>query len=110
MSGAMRKMGVYLGLLEDADGEYAELDNAYDEPTARVPEQAARPVSSISERRRAGRPRDRGGTYRRRRPRLRPALPDHHPAPADLQRGPGHRRELPRRRPGDHEPLGDGRR
>ena len=52
MSGAMRKMGVYLGLLEDADGEYAELDNAYDEPVARVPEQAARPVSSISERRR----------------------------------------------------------
>ena len=57
MSGAMRKMGVYLGLLEDADGQYvdgqyAELDNAYDEPVARVPEQAARPVSSISERRR----------------------------------------------------------
>ena len=52
MSGAMRKMGVYLGLLEDADGEYADLDNAYDEPAARVPEQAARPVSSISERRR----------------------------------------------------------
>jgi cell division inhibitor SepF len=52
MSGAMRKMGVYLGLLEDADGEYADLDNAYDEPVAHVPAQAARPVSSISERRR----------------------------------------------------------
>jgi cell division inhibitor SepF len=51
MSGAMRKMGVYLGLLEDADGEYAELD-AYDEPVARVPEQPTRPVSSIAERRR----------------------------------------------------------
>jgi cell division inhibitor SepF len=52
MSGAMRKMGVYLGLLEDAEGEYAELDTAYDEPAARTGEPAARPVSSISERRR----------------------------------------------------------
>ena len=51
MSGAMRKMGVYLGLLEDVDGEYAELDNGYDEP-ARTTEPAARPVSNISERRR----------------------------------------------------------
>jgi cell division inhibitor SepF len=56
MSGAMRKMGVYLGLLEDADGEYAELDNGYDEPAGRSAdrgaEPSARPVSSISERRR----------------------------------------------------------
>lgn len=53
MSGAMRKMGVYLGLLEDAEGEYAELDNAYDEPARRQPEQApARTVSNIAERRR----------------------------------------------------------
>jgi cell division inhibitor SepF len=52
MSGAMRKMGVYLGLLEDADGEYAELDTEYDEPARRAAEPAARPVSSISERRR----------------------------------------------------------
>ena len=56
MSGAMRKMGVYLGLLEDADGEYAELDNEYDEPARRAAEPAARPVSSsvsnISDRRR----------------------------------------------------------
>ena len=60
MSGAMRKMGVYLGLLEDADGEYAEPDLAYDEPAqgqvqrpaSRQAEPAARPVSSISERRR----------------------------------------------------------
>lgn len=51
MSGAMRKMGVYLGLLEDADGEYAELDTAYDEPARRTPE-TARAVSNISERRR----------------------------------------------------------
>ncbi|MET3960387.1 cell division inhibitor SepF [Marmoricola sp. OAE513] len=51
MSGAMRKMGVYLGLLEDADGDYAELDNAYDEPARRAPE-TTRAVSNISERRR----------------------------------------------------------
>ena len=43
MSGAMRKMGVYLGLLEDADGEYAELDTAYDEPAARRSARAGRP-------------------------------------------------------------------
>jgi cell division inhibitor SepF len=60
MSGAMRKMGVYLGLLEDAEGEYADLDTDYDEPARRGAdhgavdrgEPAARPVSSISERRR----------------------------------------------------------
>jgi cell division inhibitor SepF len=51
MSGAMRKMGVYLGLLEDAEGEYAELDNSYDEPTRRH-EPATRAVSNIAERRR----------------------------------------------------------
>jgi cell division inhibitor SepF len=51
MGGAMRKMGVYLGLLEDADGEYAELDHGYDEP-APAARSAASPVSSISERRR----------------------------------------------------------
>ncbi|HEX4189754.1 MAG TPA: cell division protein SepF [Marmoricola sp.] len=56
MSGAMRKMGVYLGLLEDADGEYAETDSAYDEPTRRTSEPAARPVSNISERRRPATP------------------------------------------------------
>ncbi|MCW2785732.1 MAG: hypothetical protein JWP74_2249 [Marmoricola sp.] len=55
MSGAMRKMGVYLGLLEDADGDYAEADNAYDEPTRRQPESSAAraAVSNISERRRS---------------------------------------------------------
>jgi cell division inhibitor SepF len=60
MSGAMRKMGVYLGLLEDADGEYAELDSEYDEPVRRgadrAAEPSARPVSSISERRRPAAP------------------------------------------------------
>jgi cell division inhibitor SepF len=57
MGGAMRKMGVYLGLLEDAEGEYAELDHGYDEPVRQgadrgAAEPAARPVSSIAERRR----------------------------------------------------------
>ncbi|WP_407938435.1 cell division protein SepF [Nocardioides scoriae] len=33
----MRKMGVYLGLLEDADGAYAEPGNDYDEPARRTP-------------------------------------------------------------------------
>lgn len=55
MSGAMRKMGVYLGLLEDADGEYAEVDDAYDEPARREPAQP-RAVANISERRRAAAP------------------------------------------------------
>jgi cell division inhibitor SepF len=51
MSGAMRKMGVYLGLLEDADGEYAEPDSHYDEPARRQTE-PTRAVASIAERRR----------------------------------------------------------
>ena len=60
MSGTMRKMGVYLGLLEDADGEYLDDDARYDgvadEPTQahavaqRRP--AAAPVSSLDDRRR----------------------------------------------------------
>lgn len=54
MSGAMRKMGVYLGLLEDVDGEYADerAYDAYDEPE-HAPAPAARPVSNLQERRRA---------------------------------------------------------
>ena len=53
---AMRKMGVYLGLLEDADGEYADPEQDYDAP-ARRPEpvaerETARPVANLSERRR----------------------------------------------------------
>ena len=56
MSGAMRKMGVYLGLLEDADGDYADLDNSYDEPARRAPEPATRAVSNIAERRRPAAP------------------------------------------------------
>ncbi len=53
---AMRKMGVYLGLLEDADGDYADPENEYDEPARRSepgPDQgSARPVANLSERRR----------------------------------------------------------
>jgi cell division inhibitor SepF len=51
MSGAMRKMGVYLGLLEDADGEYAEPE-PYDEPARTPYVEPARPVAHLSERRR----------------------------------------------------------
>jgi cell division inhibitor SepF len=50
MSGAMRKMGVYLGLLEDS-GRY---DEEYDEYETEPPEQERRPapVSQLAERRR----------------------------------------------------------
>jgi cell division inhibitor SepF len=58
---AMRKMGVYLGLLEDADGEYVDPeapygDGQYDEPVRRSEPRAerepARPVANLAERRR----------------------------------------------------------
>ena len=53
---AMRKMGVYLGLLEDADGDYAEPQHQYDEPDRRSEprseQEQARPVANLSERRR----------------------------------------------------------
>ena len=87
---AMRKMGVYLGLLEDADGDYADPENEYDEPARRAEprseHESARPVANLSERRRPGV--DRGGTG--------PAadhdggadVADHDAAPAHLQRGP----------------------
>jgi cell division inhibitor SepF len=79
---AMRKMGVYLGLLEDADGNYVDGDNEYDEP-ARRPEartearsearpevrpetrsaqESARPVANLSERRRPASTREGEGT------------------------------------------------
>ena len=79
---AMRKMGVYLGLLEDADGNYVDADNEYDEP-ARRPEtrteprsesrsdtrsatrseqESARPVANLSERRRPAATREGEGT------------------------------------------------
>ncbi len=55
---AMRKMGVYLGLLEDAEGEYADVEPPYgeaqyDEPVRRdEPAPASRPVANLAERRR----------------------------------------------------------
>ena len=56
---AMRKMGVYLGLVEDADGDYADPQNEYDEPARRSEPRAehepARPVANLSERRRPSR-------------------------------------------------------
>ena len=56
---AMRKMGVYLGLLEDADGDYAEPQNQYDEPARRSEPRSeheqARPVANLAERRRPAR-------------------------------------------------------
>jgi cell division inhibitor SepF len=55
---AMRKMGVYLGLLEDADGDYVDNDREYDEPARRSEPRAdepARPVANLAERRRPAR-------------------------------------------------------
>jgi len=53
---AMRKMGVYLGLLEDADGDYADPEAEFDEPVRRAEPRAerepARPVANLAERRR----------------------------------------------------------
>ena len=54
MSGAMRKIGEYLGLVEDT-GRYDEYDEAsYDAAPARVPARESRPapVADLSERRR----------------------------------------------------------
>jgi cell division inhibitor SepF len=53
MSGAMRKMGVYLGLLEDTEryDDYAEY-NAYDDEPERAPAQRPAPVAQLAERRR----------------------------------------------------------
>ncbi len=65
MAGAMRKVGVYLGLLEDSDryedDYYEEDDAAQGQTAASRPAQPARddrpaPVSSISERRRPAAP------------------------------------------------------
>ena len=99
MSGAMRKIGEYLGLLEDTgryDDEYDEHEHAEDEPAVvatprrRCPRGRARrpwPTSPSAAVRRPGRRRRVG----------RRAVPDHHAAPAHLQRGAHRRRELPRR-------------
>jgi cell division inhibitor SepF len=54
---AMRKMGVYLGLLEDADGEYVDVENDYDEqPVRRAEPESSRPVANLAERRRPSAP------------------------------------------------------
>jgi cell division inhibitor SepF len=58
---AMRKMGVYLGLLEDADGEYADVDNDYDEPVRRDEVATPRQVANLAERRRPVAPAQRSG-------------------------------------------------
>ncbi len=52
---AMRKMGVYLGLLEDADGQYVDTDTEFDEPARRHEPEPARPVANLAERRRPAR-------------------------------------------------------
>jgi cell division inhibitor SepF len=53
---AMRKMGVYLGLLEDADADYVDTETEYGEPArrseSRSEHEPARPVANLSERRR----------------------------------------------------------
>jgi cell division inhibitor SepF len=75
MSGTMRKMGVYLGLLEDGDVDYVddprydghlETERSYDEPVRResravtrqqsVPEPEQREVANLADRRRASAP------------------------------------------------------
>ena len=57
MSGAMRRIGEYLGLLEDTgryDDEYDEYETAETAPVARAPKRETRPapVADLSERRR----------------------------------------------------------
>ncbi len=65
MAGAMRKVGVYLGLLEDSDryedDDYYQDDDPQAQPNAQRPVQPVRddrpaPVASISERRRPAQP------------------------------------------------------
>jgi cell division inhibitor SepF len=53
MSGAMRKMGVYLGLLEDTE-RYDEYDDYDQEPESskQDPQRSAAPVAHLAERRR----------------------------------------------------------
>ena len=42
MSGTMRKMGVYLGLLEDAEHDYAQDESVYETPAQRPVAEPAR--------------------------------------------------------------------
>ena len=123
MAGALRKVGLYLGLVDDeAYDDYAEDD--YLEPEVEEPVRAGavRRFDERAERARydeppAPRPARSAGVDRvqmapaagTRRARAR-ALPHHDAAPAQLQRGPHDRRELPRGHAGDHEPHRDERR
>ena len=94
MSGAMRKIGVYLGLLEDTDrydDEYDERVRRADERQRRAPSPRSRPARPRWRHLRAPspaapQPPPRPAPQRRRR-----AVPDHHAAPAHLQRGAHHR-------------------
>ena len=52
MGSAMRKMGVYLGLLEDTERYEDEYYDEYDEPARRDEPARPAPVANISERRR----------------------------------------------------------
>jgi hypothetical protein len=92
MSGAMRKIGEYLGLLEDT-GRYDEYDGDRD-LDARRGRASARSRGARPPRVRPGRAPAPAAV----RPESWPSLSrDHHPAPAHLQRGAHRRRELPRR-------------
>ena len=73
MSGAMRKMGVYLGLLEDTD-RYDEDYYDVDEQETDAPARQAAPVAHLAERRRPG-----GST-------VAAAVPAQGPRMADLSR------------------------
>ena len=111
MSGAMRKMGVYLGLLEDTDGyddddddELRRARSSRAEPRRRATSRAGAAVANLAERRRAA-----SAEAGRRRPRSPPMsrITTLHPRTYNEART--DRRELPRRHAGDHEPLRDGR-
>src|SRR6476469_3335171 len=98
MGSAMRKMGVYLGLLEDTERYDDEYYDEYDEPQqprARVEEPAVQPPRRRREHLRAPSSRTPAAPPRagaaRTAGRGRRAVPDHHAAPAHLQRGTHHR-------------------
>ena len=100
MSSAMRKIGEYLGLLEDTERYDDEYDDDYDDgyrlrlPGRRPPRSTpwpSRPPSVARGHRTLG---VSGGAARW----WPSCVPDHHAAPAHLQRGAHRRRELPRGR------------
>ena len=106
MSGAMRKIGEYLGLLEDT-GHYDDYDGDAETSTQDAVDQrpvAARASSCPCVRPRRAPSSGLGPDWSRGR-----VEPHHHPAPPQLQRGAPRRRELPRRHARDHEPQRDGR-